>query len=125
MKHNKFSKDQNQKPASASRPTAAADLNQSGIDFAPSADEVARRAYFSYVNQGSLGHEVQHWLEAEAQLLTERNPIRPRANRKAATPSPKSKKRDNTFSQSRDTREDRRSRQMKTTHNPQTFPHGR
>src|ERR1035437_6175482 len=75
MKHNKFSKDQNQKPASASRPTAAADLNQSGIDFAPSADEVARRAYFSYVNQGSLqGHEVQHWLEAEAQLLTERNP---------------------------------------------------
>jgi hypothetical protein len=35
---------------------------------------VAGRAYFTYVNQGSLpGHDVQHWLEAEAQLLTERN----------------------------------------------------
>jgi hypothetical protein len=50
------------------------DLNQSGIEFAPSAGEVARRAYFSYVNQGSLqGHEVQHWLAAEAELIAERN----------------------------------------------------
>jgi hypothetical protein len=49
------------------------DLNQNEIDFVPSPDEVARRAYFSYVNQGSLpGHDVQHWLEAEAQLLAER-----------------------------------------------------
>jgi hypothetical protein len=71
MKHKNFS--QNQKSASASRATAVADLNQSGIDFSPSPDEVARRAYFSYVNQGSLqGHEVQHWLEAEAELLAER-----------------------------------------------------
>jgi hypothetical protein len=73
MKHKHFSPDQNQKPAGASPPTAAADLNQNEIDFAPSADEVARKAYFSYVNEGSLpGHEVQHWLEAEAQLLAER-----------------------------------------------------
>jgi hypothetical protein len=47
------------------------------------------------------------------------------ANPKAATQSPKSQKRDNTFSQSRDTREDRGTREMKTTHNSQTFPHGR
>ena len=74
MKHNKFSQDQNQEPASASRPTAAANLNRNEIDFAPSADEVARRAYFSYVNQGSLqGHEVQHWLAAQAELIAERN----------------------------------------------------
>jgi hypothetical protein len=74
MKPNEFSQDQNQTPASASRPTAAADLNPGGIDFVPSPDEVARRAYFSYVNQGSLpGRDVQHWLEAEAQLLAERN----------------------------------------------------
>jgi hypothetical protein len=74
MKNNKFSKDQNQKPASASRPTAAVELNRNEINFAPSPDEVARRAYFSYVNQGSMpGHEVQHWLAAEAQLLAERN----------------------------------------------------
>jgi hypothetical protein len=44
------------------------------IDFAPSPDAVARKSYFSYVNQGSSqGHEVQHWLEAEAQLLAERD----------------------------------------------------
>jgi hypothetical protein len=72
MKHNKFS--QNHKSASASRPNRAADLNKNETDFAPSADEVARRAYFSYVNEGSLpGHDVQHWLEAEAQLIEERN----------------------------------------------------
>ena len=74
MKHNKFSQDQNQKPAGASLSAATEELNQNGIDFAPSADEVARRAYFSDVNQGSLpGHEVQHWLVAEAELIAERN----------------------------------------------------
>jgi hypothetical protein len=74
MKHNKLTQGQNRKPATDSPPTAAVNLNQSGIDFVPSPDEVARRAYFTYVNQGSLpGHEVQHWLEAEAQLLAERD----------------------------------------------------
>jgi hypothetical protein len=73
MKHNKFSPDQTPKSAGISRPVVAAALNQNEIDFAPSPDEVARRAYFSYVNQGSLpGNAVQHWLEAEAQLLAER-----------------------------------------------------
>jgi hypothetical protein len=46
-------------------------------------------------------------------------------NRQEVTPSPKPPKRDNTFSQSRDTREDRGSRQMKTAHSSQTFSHGR
>jgi Protein of unknown function (DUF2934) len=74
MKHKNFSQDQNQKPAGASRSAATEELNQNEIDFAPSADEVARRAYFSYVNQGSLpGREVQHWLAAEAELIAERN----------------------------------------------------
>jgi Protein of unknown function (DUF2934) len=69
MKHNKYP--QNQKPADASS-TAVAELNQN--NFAPSSDEVARKAYFSYVNQGSRpGHEVQHWLAAEAELIAERN----------------------------------------------------
>ena len=73
MKHKKFSQDKNQKPASASRPTAAVSLNQNEIDFVPAPDEVARKAYFSYVNQGSLpGHDVQHWLKAEAELIAER-----------------------------------------------------
>jgi hypothetical protein len=72
MKQNNFF--QNQKPAGAAQPTALAALNQNEINFTPPPDEVARRAYFAYVNQGSQpGHEVQHWLEAEAQLIAERN----------------------------------------------------
>jgi hypothetical protein len=40
----------------------------------PSPDEVARRAYLNYVNQGAQpGHDVQHWLAAENQLIAERN----------------------------------------------------
>ncbi len=74
MKHNKFIQDQNQKPASTLRPTAAADLNQNEENFVLSPDDVARKAYFSYLNEGSLpGRDVQHWLAAEAQLLAERN----------------------------------------------------
>jgi hypothetical protein len=73
MKNDKFSEDQKQKLAGGVRPTAVAELNRNEIDFAPSPDEVARKAYFSYVNQGSpQGHEVQHWLDAEKQLLAER-----------------------------------------------------
>ena len=46
-------------------------------DFTPSADEVARRAYFAYENEGSLpGRDVQHWLAAEAELIAERNRTR-------------------------------------------------
>jgi hypothetical protein len=48
-----------------------------------------------------------------------------RSNSEDAIPSPKSEKRPNIFSKSRDTREDRGTREMKTTHNSQTLPHGR
>lgn len=51
--------------------------------------------------------------------------VRPRTGRKATLPTPKPQKRDNTFSQSRDSREDRGTRQMKSKHNSQTFPHVR
>jgi len=91
MKHNL--QNQSQIPAGEPRSTVTAGLIQnfpqpketdkraylsaggnSPNDFAPSPDEVARRAYFTYVNQGSLpGHDVQHWLEAESQLLAERD----------------------------------------------------
>jgi hypothetical protein len=77
MKHKDFSQDQNQKPAGAAGPATGTGLNQGGPAFAPSPDEVARRAYFSYVNEGSpQGRSVQHWLDAEAQLLAERNRTR-------------------------------------------------
>ena len=73
MKQNKYP--QNQKSADASPP--AAGPSQSEKDFAPSPEEVARKAYFSYANQGSSqGHEVQHWLAAEAELIAERNRTR-------------------------------------------------
>jgi hypothetical protein len=40
------------------------------MTFPPSPDAVARRAYAIYESQGSQpGHEVKHWLEAEAQLF--------------------------------------------------------
>jgi hypothetical protein len=74
MKQNQQPQAQNKKQAQAPRPTSAATLNADEIDFTPAPDEVARRAYFTYVNQGSLdGHEVQHWLTAEAELIAERN----------------------------------------------------
>jgi len=41
----------------------------------------------------------------------------------AADPQPA--KRDNVFSKSRDTREDRGTREMKTTQNTRSFPHAR
>ncbi|HTB83086.1 MAG TPA: DUF2934 domain-containing protein [Candidatus Sulfotelmatobacter sp.] len=60
-------------PATAPRPVSAAKQDINEINFVPSPDEVARRAYFSYENQGSLpGHDVQHWLKAEADLIAER-----------------------------------------------------
>lgn len=44
-----------------------------------------------------------------------------RSNLKAATPGPKSKKRDNIFSKSRGIREDRGTHQLKTTHDTQVL----
>jgi hypothetical protein len=48
-----------------------------------------------------------------------------RTNPNEAAPNPKSQKRDNIFSKSRDTRENRGTRQAKTERNSRTQPHGR
>ena len=73
MKHHQAHQAPTQNQAEAPRPASAATLSTNEIDFTPSPDEVARKAYFTYVNQGSLdGHEVQHWLKAEADLIAER-----------------------------------------------------
>ena len=75
MKQNQHRHNQNQPPVQA--PPLAAEITAKEINFAPSPDEVARRAYFAYENQGSKpGHEVQHWLKAEAELIAERNRTR-------------------------------------------------
>jgi len=77
MKHNHFPQTQNQKSNTPERPAAPTKLSQNESDFTPSPDEVARKAYFAYENNGSLpGHEVQHWLKAEADLIAERNQTR-------------------------------------------------
>jgi hypothetical protein len=74
MKHSKSSQNQNPAQASPACQTTTAALNRSEIDFVPAPDEVARRAYLNYLNQGAQpGHDVQHWLAAEAQLIAERN----------------------------------------------------
>ena len=75
MKHHNHPQAEN--AAAIANSTPAANMTQNESDFAPSPDEVARKAYFSYVNQGSRdGHEVQHWLKAEADLIAERNRTR-------------------------------------------------
>jgi hypothetical protein len=72
MKHHKLSK--TQQAVIAPRPTSSAGKGQDEISFTPSPDEVARRAYFAYENERSQpGHEVEHWLKAEADLIAERN----------------------------------------------------
>jgi len=74
MKHHKFSPAHNPEHAGASPAHAVENANQSQTDFSPSPEAVARKAYFAYVNEGSRpGHEVQHWLAAEAELIAERN----------------------------------------------------
>jgi Protein of unknown function (DUF2934) len=74
MKHTNSPQEKYQTTVQPTPLSDATELVQSPNDFMPSADEVARRAYFSYVNDGSLpGRDVQHWLEAEADLLAERN----------------------------------------------------
>jgi hypothetical protein len=77
--HNNISRDQNQKPAGASRSATMEGIDQNVIGFAPAPDEVAKRAYFSFVNEGSLpGQDVQHWLAAEAEMIAEHNLTRVR-----------------------------------------------
>jgi hypothetical protein len=72
MKHHKLSKTQS--AVIAPRSTSSTGFDADEINFSPSTDEVARKAYFAYENQGSQpGHEVQHWLKAEADLIAERN----------------------------------------------------
>lgn len=49
--------------------SAASRLNQNYLTSVPPREEVARRAYHKYESSGySSGNELQHWLEAEAEL---------------------------------------------------------
>jgi hypothetical protein len=60
-------------PGGEPRRMAEPEVNRNQTNFSPAPEELARRAYFTYVNQGSQdGHEVQHWLQAESELIAER-----------------------------------------------------
>jgi hypothetical protein len=72
MKHKTSYQDKNQKSPDPSPMAATQESEREAKDFVPAPDEVARRAYFSYENEGSRpGRDVQHWLKAD--LTAERN----------------------------------------------------
>jgi len=72
--NNNYFQDQNQKPKGVARVAGAGELNHNKTDFPPYADEVAARAYLSYINEGfPHGRHVEHWLDAEAEIRKERN----------------------------------------------------
>jgi len=74
MKDYSVAWDRNETPAGETRPTAISNSNKSSSDFSPAWNEIAKLAYFNYVNRGSRpGADVEDWLEAEAQLLSEHN----------------------------------------------------
>ena len=74
MKHKTFYQDKDQKVLDPPLTTATKKLEQDAKEFVPAPDEVARKAYFTYENEGSKpGRDVQHWLKAEADLISERN----------------------------------------------------
>lgn len=73
MKHHKHHSDHNTLPEKQTQPAVEVPITPEEVSFTPTTDEVARKAYFAYVNEGSRpGRDVQHWLEAESQLLAER-----------------------------------------------------
>ena len=72
MKHQHASHGHHQRSTHASS-TAVDGLRPGSDNPFPSSDEVATKAYFNYVNQGSQdGHHEIHWLAAESELLAER-----------------------------------------------------
>ena len=67
MKHNKNMQDQSQKSDHAPQPVAVANSSSGENDFTPSPDEVARKAYFSYLPHPFLRFQ-------KLQFLAEINP---------------------------------------------------
>jgi hypothetical protein len=77
MEDNEFYQIENQKPATPFRTDVPSEIDQRPVDFMPPENEVSHRAYFNYLNEGSpRGRDVQHWLNAEAELIAEHHPIK-------------------------------------------------
>ena len=68
---------QSSKPdANGAQPVGNKPANKqlSGGDSQPLRQDVARQAYFNYLEQGCQeGHDVEHWLDAETQLAAKSN----------------------------------------------------
>jgi hypothetical protein len=70
MTANPLSRNASQRIVNAQESTAGGNLNHKNPPSEPSPDSIARLAYAIYENQSSQpGHQVEHWLEAEAQLF--------------------------------------------------------
>lgn len=69
MSHKNNSHGQKPNPPAAPLQVDALPFKKTEFCPSPSREEISRRAYFSYVNEGSnAGNDVHHWLEAEADL---------------------------------------------------------
>ncbi len=67
MKHQPMPQHQNQ-----SRVVPGPIIQSTEVDSAARGEDIARKAYFSYVDQGSIpGHDVRDWLQAEAGIRAE------------------------------------------------------
>ena len=77
MKPNKAPNVRKQQPfTTAAELDAVAPLDGNSAPFAPSAVEVADRAYLKFQNQGaSDGYDVEHWLRAESELIAEHDAV--------------------------------------------------
>jgi hypothetical protein len=72
MSHSKHNPDNSGVQSRGHAPSPESDPHPADHDPAVTPDQVARRAYFTYLNSGSRpGEDVQHWLKAESDLLEE------------------------------------------------------
>jgi hypothetical protein len=61
-------------PAGVQLPSSTPLARQTRMDVGPSKDEIARRAYFIYLDQGCpQGQDLQHWFAAETQMMAAPN----------------------------------------------------
>ena len=73
MKHHHFSHDRHEQRETASPTNATRSPNEGP----PSHEDVALRAYYTYVNNGSTHGECEtNWLAAESELLAEHETAR-------------------------------------------------
>ena len=61
-------------PTPSPKNSSSAEISPMDRSYVPPKDEVAKRAYFIFLNRGGYnGADLDHWLEAELQLFAEHN----------------------------------------------------